>query len=144
MTDKTAFKRPESVLVLIYSETGRVLLLERREPEGFWQSVTGSLEWHETPIEAAQRELTEETGWTDQPLACCWTNRFPIIAPWSARYAPDTSENTEYVFRLRLANERSPILAPAEHLGFQWLEPRQAVERVFSWTNRDVIQRYLD
>lgn len=40
-----AYKRPVSVLVVIYAEdTKRVLMLQRRDDPDFWQSVTGSLE----------------------------------------------------------------------------------------------------
>ena len=38
-----AYKRPVSVLVVIYAEdTKRVLMLQRRDDPDFWQSVTGS------------------------------------------------------------------------------------------------------
>ena len=47
MEEDKKYKRPESVLVLIYSKTGHVLMLQRVFPEEFWQSVTGSLEWDE-------------------------------------------------------------------------------------------------
>ena len=48
-------KRPVSVLVLLHDGAGHVLLLERADREGFWQSVTGSLEDGETPVQAALR-----------------------------------------------------------------------------------------
>jgi dATP pyrophosphohydrolase len=38
-----SFRRPESVLIVIYTAAGEFLLLERRKPPGFWQSVTCSL-----------------------------------------------------------------------------------------------------
>src|ERR1700724_588462 len=59
-----AFRRPESVLIVIYTDGGEFLLLERRRPPGFWQSVTGSLEWGEFADSAARREVIEETGIT--------------------------------------------------------------------------------
>lgn len=38
-----SFKLPVSVLVVIYAEdTKRVLMLQRRDDPAFWQSVTGS------------------------------------------------------------------------------------------------------
>ena len=57
-------KRPVSVLVLLHDGAGHVLLLERADRAGFWQSVTGSLEDGETPVQAALREVAEETGIT--------------------------------------------------------------------------------
>ena len=50
------------MLVVVYTAGRDVLLLQRREPPDFWQSVTGSLEPGESAIDAARRELLEETG----------------------------------------------------------------------------------
>ena len=56
------FRRPESVLVVVHTPTLDCLLLERVEPRGFWQSVTGTLRWAETPAECAARELARRDG----------------------------------------------------------------------------------
>ena len=138
-------KRPESVLVLIYTLSAEVLLLERRQPAGFWQSVTGSLAWKETPAEAAIREVEEETGLLvpDQLVDCDYSNRFEILPAWRSRYAPGVAWNTEHVFRVELA-EMVPIrLSRLEHLRFDWLPAQQALARVSSHTNRTAIERYL-
>ncbi|HXJ54951.1 MAG TPA: NUDIX domain-containing protein, partial [Burkholderiales bacterium] len=56
-------KLPVSVLVVIHTVDLEVLLLERARRPGFWQSVTGSLDWAGEPFEAAAaREVGEETG----------------------------------------------------------------------------------
>ena len=56
-------KIPISVLVVIHNTNGDVLLIERADRPGFWQSVTGSLDFpHEPTREAAIREVFEETG----------------------------------------------------------------------------------
>lgn len=52
------YKRPESVLIVIYAHnSGRVLMLQRQDDPDFWQSVTGSLEEGEQPAAAAAREI---------------------------------------------------------------------------------------
>jgi len=133
------------VLVVIYTVSGEVLLLERRRPPGFWQSVTGSLAWDETPAEAAIREVREETGLLvqDQLVDCGYSNRFEILPAWRSRYDPAVGWNTEYVFRVELA-EIAPIqLSGVEHLRADWLPARQALDRVSSHTNRTAIERYL-
>ena len=57
------YKNNQSVLVVIYAEsTHRVLMLQRQDDPTFWQSVTGTLETHETPRETAIREVWEEVG----------------------------------------------------------------------------------
>ncbi|WP_298540272.1 NUDIX domain-containing protein, partial [uncultured Limnobacter sp.] len=45
------------------SPAGDFLLIERADKAGYWQSVTGSLDFpDELPLHAAVRELAEETG----------------------------------------------------------------------------------
>lgn len=138
------FKRPESVLVLVYTAAGEVLLLRRRTPEDFWQSVTGSLEWDETPEQAARRELFEETGLEagDALIDCQVINRFPILPAWRARYAPDVAENVERVFRIVYPDRPAIRLDPAEHLEYRWLDRESAAALATSYTNRDAILLY--
>jgi len=135
------YKRPESVLVLVYTRAGEVLLLERARPRGFWQSVTGSLEWSETPAQAAERELFEETGLrAGRALVDLHRSvQFPIVPPWRARYAPGVRNNTEHWFRLELPGRRTIRCRPGEHRQFRWLPIPVAAQRASSWTNRDAI-----
>ncbi|MBK8897167.1 MAG: dihydroneopterin triphosphate diphosphatase [Candidatus Competibacteraceae bacterium] len=138
----TRYKRPESVLVVVYTATDEVLLLRRCQPPDFWQSVTGSLDWEETdPLDTARRELREETGLGDEVavVRCGTINRFPILPPWRPRYAPEAVENIEHVFQVRLSDRRPIVLNPAEHSEYEWLPRAAAAARVTSWTNRDAI-----
>lgn len=137
-------KRPESVLVVVYTRAGEVLVLRRRRPADFWQSVTGSLRWDEDdPMVTARRELREETGLTDVEIVDCHvSNRFPILPAWQARYG-EARENVEHVFRVELP-ARAPIaLNPQEHGEYLWLTRETAAARVSSWTNRDAILRFV-
>lgn len=140
-----AFKRPESILVVIHTVAGEVLLLERVRPEGFWQSVTGSLEPGESPVQAAARELVEETGF--EPDDRLWdldlVQRFPIAPAWRHRYAPDVSENTEHAFALELPVVSEPRLDPASHRRFRWMRGDRAVSTATSWTDRAAIRHVL-
>jgi dATP pyrophosphohydrolase len=136
----STYKRPESVLVVIYTAAGEVLLLQRREPPDFWQSVTGSLHWDETPAQAAQRELAEETGLSGVVIEDCQQqNRYAIVPPWRPRYDPAVSENLEHVFRVVLPERGAVVIAPREHAAFRWIPWDEALRLVSSATNRAAI-----
>ena len=95
------FRRPESVLIVIYTEGGEFLLLERRRPPGFWQSVTGSMEWGEAADAAARREVIEETGIRQGVLVNLqWTQVYEILLAFGKVYAPGVTQNLEHAFSL--------------------------------------------
>ena len=135
-------RRPVSVLVVVYAEDGRVLLLRRSRPFDFWQSVTGSLQAGETHADAAARELFEETGISDESrLSFSGTNRTFIIDPrWRDRYSPGVTENVEYEWRYRLPEARDIRLDNAEHTEFRWMPIDRAIDAVWSWTNREALE----
>jgi dihydroneopterin triphosphate diphosphatase len=137
-------KIPVSALVLIHTADLQVLIMERADKHGYWQSVTGSTEQGETPYQAAIREVKEETGL--DALAYDFqdwqaSNVYEIYPHWRHRYAPGVTENTEHLFGLMLPNTMPVQLAPDEHVQYQWVDWREAAQRVFSWTNVDALKR---
>lgn len=138
------FKTPVSALVLIHTPDLQVLIMERADKQGFWQSVTGSLEQDETPLQTAIREVHEETGLdaTQYDLQD-WhvSNVYEIYPHWRHRYAPGITHNTEHLFALCLPETLPIKLAPNEHVQYQWVDWREAAQRVFSWTNVDALKR---
>lgn len=136
------YKIPVSVLVLIHTPALEVLLLERADRPGFWQSVTGSQNPGETLEQTARREVAEETGLDPAAYRLTdWgiTNRYEIFPEWRHRYPPGVTHNTEHVFALEVPAPLPVRVAPQEHLGYQWLPYREAALKVFSWSNRDAI-----
>jgi dATP pyrophosphohydrolase len=136
-------KLPVSVLIVVHTSDLQVLLLERADRPGFWQSVTGSQHAGETLEQTAHRELAEETGvdasrydlvdWQRQ-------NRFEIYLQWRHRYAPGVTHNTEHVFSLQVPQPVEIKLAPREHLAYAWLPLNEAADRAFSWSNAEAIR----
>jgi dihydroneopterin triphosphate diphosphatase len=135
-----SFRRPESVLIVIYTAAGEFLLLERRKPPGFWQSVTGSLEWGETADAAARRELVEETGISQGFLRNLqWTQVYDILPSFGKTYAPGVTRNLEHAFALKLMR-RVPVQL-SEHIQYRWLTAVEAIDMASSSTNRAVIRQ---
>lgn len=137
-------KIPESVLVVIHTAAGEVLLLERADHPGYWQSVTGSKDTlDELPIETCRREVAEETGLDVGRYELSdwqYTNRYEIFKHWRGRYAEGVTHNTEHVFGLLLPAPVPVTLAPREHLQYAWLPWQEAAGRCFSWTNVQAIK----
>ena len=141
-------KIPESVLVVIHTPDGLVLLIERADVPGFWQSVTGSRDSAEEALaETARREVEEETGIVVgrpaiPPSALCdWqlANVYEIYPRWRHRYAPGVTHNTEHVFGLCVPVDTEVRLAPREHTAQVWLPWREAADRCFSPSNAEAI-----
>lgn len=137
------YKIPVSTLVVIHTPRLEVLLLERADRPGFWQSVTGSQDPGETLAQTAAREVGEETGLDAARYSLLdWnlSNVYEIYPVWRHRYAPGVTHNTEHVFGLTVPEPLPVRVAPREHLAAEWLPWREAAARVFSWSNRKAIE----
>ena len=139
-------KIPISVLVVIYKSNRDVLLIERADRAGFWQSVTGSLDRSdEDLVQAATREIFEETGIAvDQLPADALRNlhhqiEYEIYPEWRFRYAPGVTRNTEHWFALQVPENTSIQLSPREHVAYEWLPFAEAAQKCFSPSNGEAI-----
>jgi dATP pyrophosphohydrolase len=141
--EQRPFKIPESVLVVIHTPDLQVLLINRADAPVFWQSVTGSKDHPDEPLEAtAIREVLEETGidaGSGQLRDWGLENVYEIYPRWRHRYAPGVTHNTEHVFGLRVPAGTPVTLNPREHTAFQWLDWRDAADACFSPSNAEAI-----
>jgi len=140
------YKRPESVLVMVYDQKGQVLVMQRKDDPDFWQSVTGTIEENELPLETAIRELQEETGidvlvsgfdMVDTRV----TNQFEIRPQWRHKYPPGEFSNTEYVFSVCVDSQLPIVLT--EHTQYCWIGAEEARQKVWSQSNKDAIARHF-
>ena len=141
-------KIPISVLVVIYKSNRDVLLIERADREGFWQSVTGSLDApNEDLALAASREVFEETGIAVDQLpvgSLCNMDHhieYEIYPEWRFRYPPGVTRNTEHWFSLEVPDDIQIQLAPREHVDYKWLPFKEAAKKCFSRSNGEAIMR---
>ncbi len=137
-----AYKQPVSILAVIYTTAQEVLLLERADHPGYWQSVTGSRDGEEELRDTVIREVAEETGLTPQQYTLHdwqYQNVYEIYPHWRHRYAPGVTENTEHVYGLELPEKVAIKIAPREHLQYAWLPLQQAADKCFSPSNRAAV-----
>ena len=143
MTAHPTFKIPESVLVVIHTAQRDVLLIERADHPGFWQSVTGSKGRLDEPLpDTALREVQEETGIAALPGQLRdWglANVYDIYPAWRHRYADGVNRNTEHLFGLCLPGRCDIVLNPLEHTAWEWMDWRLAADRCFSPSNAEAI-----
>lgn len=140
------YKRPESVLVVLYDQHHRVLVLQRQDDPDFWQSVTGTIEAGESPLDTAYREVEEELGLVldrnaGQIRDCQQSFRYEIRPQWRYRYPPGTLFNTEHAFYTCIDGASRLVLS--EHLQYQWLDKSAALARLWSSSNREAVKRFV-
>jgi dihydroneopterin triphosphate diphosphatase len=139
------YKIPESVLVVIHTADLEVLLIERAANPGYWQSVTGSLDFTDEPLlTTATRELFEETGIVadgEHIQLRDWgmSNIYEIYPVWRHRYAPGVTQNTEHIFSVEVLRDIPIVLSPREHTAHVWLPYLEAADKCFSPSNAEAI-----
>lgn len=103
---------------------------------GSWETVHGTIEPGETPVQASLRELREETGLVPQRLYNVSrmeafyehrTDEMMLIPVFAAFVAPEAAA------RLSAEHDRAEWLAPAEAARrFAWPRERRALEDILS------------
>ncbi len=127
--DRVSVHRP-AVRVLCLDAAGRILLLHWRDPAGgdlLWEPPGGGIDPGETPLEAARRELSEETGLDPAAVRDDWITVQRDFSWNGTRFT-----GPEQFFAARYAVERPAVtragLLPYEDatlLGYLWAGPAE-------------------
>ena len=136
--------REESIrLVKVVVHDGeRVLLLHRKPERGnFWQPITGSIENGESALDAARREVREETGHVLEPRSLDLMQSFMIESQYLQSRHPAPIIASEIAFEAT-ADIRLPIRVDAlEHDTWGWFTFAEAYERIRWSDDREALDR---
>lgn len=115
-----------NVATIVVDSGGRVMAFERSDFPGEWQLPQGGIDDDESPLEAAWRELEEETGLTDAHVEL--VAEFP---EWTAYTYPDGSRTGGCLGQVQrwftfevLDDEVEPRPDGIEFVDWKWVEPQ--------------------
>jgi lipoyl(octanoyl) transferase len=109
-----------TVSIAVTRADGRVLLVKRAaERGGFWQILTGRIEPGESPLQAAARELHEETGFSAPLRELDYVHSFAMGDALPPRFAQETAFAASVEGEPRLSDE---------HVEHRWVSVEEAAQ----------------
>ncbi len=139
-----AFREPIQVLVYCVRRTndGHEYLLLKTVPKrgSFWQGVTGAIEKGENLIDAAKRELKEETGIIPEHIyRLDYSYSLPVADEWRSQYHPNVDKVTEYSFLAGVQPTSEPLLS-FEHTEYRWVKYEEALNLLKWPKNKEALE----
>jgi putative (di)nucleoside polyphosphate hydrolase len=132
---------------VIIDGRGMVLALERAGIAGAWQFPQGGLKGGEDPIEAAYREIAEETGIAGRGLELLESAPEPLAyeLPPQARSGKTGRGQVQYWFLFRFLGEESAINVErgGEFSAWQWLPFPEILQKTVEF-RRPVYRRLAE
>jgi len=142
-------RAPFQVLIILYqknNETIRYCVFERAQPKNQTQFVAGGGEDEEVPMEAAARELWEETGVTVSsflPLkSLCYIPANIFSTEQREIWGKELHVIPEYSFGAEV-EATTDICLSDEHIGFKWATYEEA-RAVLKWDSNKTALYELD
>ena len=115
----------------ILERDGEILLVQRPRYQD-WSLPKGKLDRGETPLQAALREVREETGFRAKPL------QFAGAVGYEVKGAPKV-----VLYWMMKPGKQGEILDPKEVSELRWVKSRQALKMLSYDLERDLVRRAL-
>lgn len=147
LREKRGERLPLQVLIYCYTENKRnrqYLFLKRVKRLGeIWQGITGAPFAGENLIEAAKRELLEETGLAPISIEKVrFSYSFPIQEGWRKYYSSDVNEIKEFVFLAKIDKD-AKISLSWEHDEYRWVNYKEGINLLY-WPNNKKALEYCE
>lgn len=128
--------------VVIFNEKLEILMLHRNVPaekyKTGWEYVKGALRERETFIDAALREIFEETGLKVEFIDEL-SNIFEIDCRYRKNDHYDFVKKKAYVFKVPKSSDCKIILDKIEHDNFNWMPIEEALENIWVENGKEII-----
>ena len=124
----------EGILFCRFNNTYQFLLLKRMpEDGGFWQPLTGTLEFDESLHDCLLRELTEEIGISEPTVITEEVYRFSWVK--------EDYTIVELVYGVELPYD-APIILSHEHDAYTWVSYEEAMASLAKDNNKRAFQEF--
>lgn len=120
------------VVVAVRHRDGRLLAFERSDVTGEWQLPQGGVEAGESLVDAAWRELAEETGLDERHVELAgeheaWT---AYVWPESVQRGERRGQAHRWFFFEPIVDELEPRPDGTEFRAWRWMWPAELIESV--------------
>jgi dihydroneopterin triphosphate diphosphatase len=124
-------RRGVEVAVFVTRKSDSEVLILHRSPEqgAYWHVVAGGVESGESAVEAAERELHEETGLVARVTSGVEVTEYvhALSGQPAERHDPPVAQVEVTCFRVSAPDDWEPIL-DWEHDDHRWCNPREAID----------------
>ena len=126
------------VVIVIRRDNGDLMAFERKDVPGSWQLPQGGIDVDEEPVDAAWRELKEETGLTSQDVALVLELPEWIAYEWPADIRSNIKNGDKrrgqiqkwFLFGVLDEESVSPIPDDHEFSRWQWMDPHHLLHHL--------------